>query len=436
VSQYKAANNAVSLLAAPITNVALALTVSSGHGARFPEIVAGQYTRLTLQDELGNIEIVEVSAHTAGSDTFTLSARAREGTTAQAWTAGSLVELRPTAGVVASVDGAQTLQNKTINVSQNLIYNVGTAERLSLVSGVNALTGTALGVTEYIDGQRFSYVVPDTNTGAVTFSVNGLPALPVVKDRARALDAGDLRAGQRIHLDCDGGKFWVSYGCEGIDFNVAQLLSQKAPIDNPVFTGVVQVPAAVGNNSPVRLEQINAFLDVLRAERRGMIFTSNAASFPGALQCSGGLFSKEAYSALWAWAQARGVVVSEAAWATRPGLFADFDTTRFRVPQLSGYVVRGHHNGSSVDPDFASRLLGSVQGDAIRNITGSISNTFDSGGFQSPSGAFTVSGTGYIRSSGEYPVGAATATFSASNQVPTAAENRMKNISLNFYVYH
>jgi hypothetical protein len=436
VSQYKSANNAVSLLAAPITNVALALTVSSGHGARYPEILAGQYTRLTLQDELGNIEIVEVSAHTAGSDSFTLSARALEGTTARAWTAGALVELRPTAGVVATVDGAQTLRNKTINAAQNLVFNVGTVERLTSVAGVNALVGTAQGVTNYIDGQRFTAVVVETNTGAVTCSVNGLPALPVVKDRARALDAGDMRAGQRIHLDCDGGKFWLSYGCEGLDFNTAQQLSLKAPVDNPIFTGVVQVPTAVGNSSPVRLDQINVFLEVLRAERRGSIFASNAASFPGALLLNGTLALKIVYPDLWAWAQARGVVVSEASWPTRLGMFTDFDATRFRLPQLSGHVIRAHHNGNTIDPDYATRLIGSPQGDAIRNITGGLSNTYDSGGFQSPSGAFAVSGTGHIRSSGEYPVGAATASFDASRVVPTAPENRMVNISLNYFMYH
>jgi hypothetical protein len=437
VSQYKAANNAVSLLAAPITNVALALTVSSGHGARFPEIVAGQYTRLTLQDELGNIEIVEVSAHTAGSDSFTLSARAREGTTARAWTAGALVELRPTAGVVATLDGAQTLQNKVINVSQNLIYNVGTAERLSLVTGVNALTGTALGVTAYIDGQRFSYVVPDTNTGAVTFSVNGLPALPVVKDRARALEAGDLRAGQRIHLDCDGGKFWVSYGCEGIDFNVAQLLSLKAPVDNPVFTGVVQVPAAVGNNSPVRLEQINAFLDVLRAERRGMIFVSQASSFTGALLLNGTLALKALYPDLWAWVQAKGLVVSEGAWPTRLGMFTDFDATRFRLPQVSGYVIRAHHNGATIDPDHATRLVGSIQGDAIRNITGTLVTAAYSGGYGSVSGVFSKGPVNNAwHSFGADGYGSQTATLDVSTQVPTAAENRMVNISMNYFIYH
>ena len=61
-------NNAFSNLGAPLTNVATTLTVTAGHGDRFPVVTAPDFCLLTLQDASNNIEIVRVTARTAGSD--------------------------------------------------------------------------------------------------------------------------------------------------------------------------------------------------------------------------------------------------------------------------------------------------------------------------------------------------------------------------------
>jgi len=107
---YKAKNNAYSTLASGISAGAASLTVQAGHGDRFPAITAPDWTKITLEDAAGNREIIYVGARTAGSDVLSTLTRGQEGTTARAWNAGDVVELRMTAQLVEDAMGhaAQT----------------------------------------------------------------------------------------------------------------------------------------------------------------------------------------------------------------------------------------------------------------------------------------------------------------------------------------
>lgn len=91
------ANNAASVLASSLTSVATSLTVTTGHGARFPSPSGGDYFLATLcqQGSAGeiNFEIVKVTARS--TDSFTI-VRAQESTTALAYNAGDKFELRLT----------------------------------------------------------------------------------------------------------------------------------------------------------------------------------------------------------------------------------------------------------------------------------------------------------------------------------------------------
>lgn len=94
-------NNAVSLLASPISSSATSMTVMSGYGALFPQPTQpGDYFLVTLEDQSSTTrEIVRVTSRSG--DTFTGLQRAQEGTTAQAWSAtlgnDTLVDHRVTA---------------------------------------------------------------------------------------------------------------------------------------------------------------------------------------------------------------------------------------------------------------------------------------------------------------------------------------------------
>lgn len=132
-------NNAYSTLAGALTNVSASMTVATGHGDRFPIVTGSDWFMATLQDASNNIEIVKVTARASGADSMNIT-RAQEGTTARSWSIGDIVELRLTAGTVATVNGTQTLTNKTIDGGSNTLTNIPGA---NVVGTVPAATTAA-----------------------------------------------------------------------------------------------------------------------------------------------------------------------------------------------------------------------------------------------------------------------------------------------------
>ncbi|EPU6225892.1 phage tail protein, partial [Escherichia coli] len=100
------------------------------------------------------------------------------------------------------------------------------------------------------------------------------------------------------------------------------------------------------------------------------------------------------------------------------------------LPDLRGEFIRGWDDGRGVD---SGRAILSAQGDAIRNITGQLSDVrFNSQ--PSNSGAFTTSTRGNASADSNSGGTAKTVKFDASNVVPTASENRPRNIAFNYIV--
>ncbi|PLA40005.1 phage tail protein [Neisseria sicca] len=135
------------------------------------------------------------------------------------------------------------------------------------------------------------------------------------------------------------------------------------------------------------------------------------------------------------WLKANGAAVSRTVYAN---LFALIGTTygagdgrtTFNLPDLRGEFLRSWDDGRGID---SGRVLGSAQSDAIRNITGEIGllQRTDINEYVAPSGAFRElrKVSGYIGRGGVDDWLTIT-NFSASNVVPTAAENRPRNIAL------
>jgi hypothetical protein len=90
-------NNASATLAAGIIVSDTSLTVGSGEGALFPTVGAGAYAKVSLEDTLGNLEIVHLTSR--AGDVLTVT-RAQEGTIALAFPSGSRVENRITAAAL------------------------------------------------------------------------------------------------------------------------------------------------------------------------------------------------------------------------------------------------------------------------------------------------------------------------------------------------
>ena len=91
-------NNASALLAASISDTDTTIQVGAGFGALFPNPGASEYFLVSLENELGDIEICRCTARVG--DNLTVL-RAQEGTSAAAWTNGQTrVELRNTKGTM------------------------------------------------------------------------------------------------------------------------------------------------------------------------------------------------------------------------------------------------------------------------------------------------------------------------------------------------
>ncbi|EOD6276531.1 phage tail protein [Salmonella enterica] len=131
----------------------------------------------------------------------------------------------------------------------------------------------------------------------------------------------------------------------------------------------------------------------------------------GWLKCNGAPFSAEEY----------------------PKLAKVYPTNE--LPDLRGEFIRGWDDGRGID---AGREILSAQGDAIRNITGTV-GWYGDGLLSNVSGVFsgrdrvnqrTVATDSTVDTNLKY----ASAYFDASTKVPTATENRPRNIAFNFIV--
>ena len=92
----KTTNNAYGTLAGDINNSVTTINLSSGQGAKFPSLSAGEYFYGTLIAVNNTIEIVKVTARS--SDALTVT-RAQDNTSASAFSTGDRFELRPTAAL-------------------------------------------------------------------------------------------------------------------------------------------------------------------------------------------------------------------------------------------------------------------------------------------------------------------------------------------------
>ena len=105
------------------------------------------------------------------------------------------------------------------------------------------------------------------------------------------------------------------------------------------------------------------------------------------------------------------------------------DLTGVYVPELGGRFIRSWTDGQSIDNE---RDFGSVQGDAIRDITGIIDNITHAGNI---SGAFSSVRKSGVKMETGSQWSQTALKFNASRVVPTADENRPQNIALHSTLY-
>jgi hypothetical protein len=117
-------NNAVSLLAAPITDTDTSFRVMDGYGELFPNPGPNEFFLVTLENQTGTIrEIIKINNRVSDVFNFTLSDRGLEGTAPQNWGASigndTLVDHRVTAETMRRAMSLPISPEQGINIQQN-----------------------------------------------------------------------------------------------------------------------------------------------------------------------------------------------------------------------------------------------------------------------------------------------------------------------------
>ncbi len=223
---------------------------------------------------------------------------------------------------------------------------------------------------------------------------------PISLPMFRKRDA-DLRGGQISLQAADNQQYKDAH----IDFHGARMhLYATRKSDGTTVGGYIDL-AQIGEG----------FVCLSDMAPAGLVsYFAGPAAPSGWMLCNGAAISRTVYARLFA---AIGTLYG-------PG---DGSTT-FALPDLRGEFIRGWDAGRGVD---SGRTLGSHQGDAIRNITGFISGTGGFSYFDSASGALGVlNAYGQYMALGGSLSGYNDINFDASRAVPTATENRPRNVAL------
>ena len=325
----KLSNNAFSLLAADITNSALALTVTSGDGDLFPLLGVNHYFYCTLLDLDGNMEIVKVTARTG--NLFTIE-RAQESTTAKSFNAGARVELRVTAqSVLDAVDTA------VAGVSLTSLGVFATAAELNVLDGITANTAEL----NLLDGAVVTTNEINTLSGVTASAgdINKLVGLNATTAELNKLAGVTVTTAEINKLS-------------GLTATTAELNKMSG-----VTVTTTEINRLAGVTSNIQT-QINSF-----------------ATFP-----AGSVIAYAGSTAPTGWLLCQGQAVSRTTYAT---LFGEIGTyygagngsTTFNVPDLRGRVVAGKDDMGGVAANRLTGTSGGVDGSALGAYGGSETHT-------------------------------------------------------------
>lgn len=253
----------------------------------------------------------------------------------------------------------------------------------------------------------------ETTVGAM-IGANGDQTKPM---GVGAFGLGD-DAPDTVITDCNAvtknGWYVVSDTATNRPSSIAANLAGLFVITDGVSTRRTQIftNATIGNSPAMWIRQFNGsvwtpWVEFAEDRVGEIVVSASTTAMPGTLKANGAAVSRTAYARLFA---KIGTVFG-----------AGDGSTTFNLPDLRGEFIRGWDDGRGVDVD---RVFGSAQGDAIRNILG----------WGGSSVAYGYSGAFYPGTA-RSAVGAGgsslnDAMFDASRVVPTASENRPRNVAM------
>ncbi len=137
------------------------------------------------------------------------------------------------------------------NVSQ--IQN-SNAILLATVAGTDTITASlSPALTAYANGQIFTLIPANTNTGAVTININGLGAKALTKNGSTALVAGDLVAGVEYSLQYDGTRFQKVAGSDYLAISGGSLTGLLNVNDGADIASATTVDLTAATGNTVRI---------------------------------------------------------------------------------------------------------------------------------------------------------------------------------------
>jgi hypothetical protein len=142
---------------------------------------------------------------------------------------------------------------------------------------------------------------------------------------------------------------------------------------NSVIWSLMEVVIAAGGTprqfnkaDPATYQVLKAALDTLYgpvATVGTVTLALGTSALPNTLKLNGAVLVRSAYPALWTYAQASGNLVGDGAWfGGRRGSYSTGDgVSTFRLPDVRGIFPRFFHDGSALDPDYLTRVMGALQ---------------------------------------------------------------------------
>lgn len=346
-------NNANSTLAAGISAVDTTIIIASGQGARFPVIASPDFCFCTLEDASGNIEIVQVTAHTASSTSFTVT-RAQQGTSARSWALGDLFELRHTAteateweSDIDDLEATRALKaGDTYTGTHD--FSGATAVTLPANTSIGLVSATELG---YLDGVTSSIQTQLTNKGTVTGQTwTGTHTFP------STTSIGNVSATEIAYLD-------------GVTGAIQTQLDGKADTTGESYSGTHDFTAATVNVETALVGQSGsraASLDFVNA-------TALSSSLPGQTGNAGKYLSTDGTNPDWydlpTTAVNKGGTGATNAVSARSNLGVPSTSEVYGLAQLTYVAVSGTSATAAAKQFLATRNAG------LTTITGPASAT-------------------------------------------------------------
>ena len=203
----KFANAARAYLASTVSDSATTVTIDGG-GSLFPAITSPEFSRAVLQDANG-IEVVLITAHTAASDSFTVT-RAQEGTTARSFAAGSVFGIRMTSAdadtFAAKVSGPASATNSALAAFDG---TTGKLIKNASLTANNVLLGNGTGAPQVVAPGTAGNVLTSNGTtwASAAPQASGLVLLSTLTANNSASVVFNLPAGYSNFLVVVGGVF-------------------------------------------------------------------------------------------------------------------------------------------------------------------------------------------------------------------------------------